>query len=84
ETCEPDLLGRNTKLCFAVGSLAFFDRFPTLFDWREIPTLALPAHDPQPSLGRVECQPSPDGKVLDGFVGAERGVTEEAGRVHRI
>src|SRR5450759_1867848 len=82
ETCQPDLLGRNTKLRVAVRPLALLDGLQALIDGRQIPAFAFPAHHPQASLRGVECEPSPDWKVLDRLVGAERRVAEEARRIH--
>lgn len=75
---EPDVFSRDAKLCAAKSALAFLDRFPALFDGRQIPAFALPAHHPQASLRGVKCQPASDGEVLDRFVGSELRVAEEA------
>ncbi len=76
------MIRRNTELRLAVRTLTLLDRFPSLFDWGQVPAFALSAHHPQAPFGSVECKPAPNGKVLDCFVGAELGVAEEARRVH--
>jgi hypothetical protein len=82
ETGEADMLRRNTELRPAVRTLTLLNRLPPLFDGSQVPALALPAHHPQATLRRVECQPAPDRKMLDGFVGSELRVAEKARRVH--
>ena len=64
-------------------SFALFDRFPSLFDRREIPALALSAHDPQSPTRRVEHEAAADREMLDHLVRAETRMAEDAGGVHR-
>src|SRR5678815_2753603 len=81
---EADVVGRHAQMRSAEETLTVFDCFPPLFDGREVPTLAPPAHDPEPAARRVERQPASHGEMLDGFVLAERRLTEDARRVHSV
>ena len=82
EPRETDLVGGHAQPGGAEGALALLDRLPALLERREVPPLALPAHDPEPALRRVEREPSPHRKVLDRLVAAECAAAEQAGAVH--
>ena len=77
-----DLVGGRAKPGGAERTLAFLDCLPPLFYRCQIPALTLAADYPEPALCGIEGESPPDGEVLDDFVGAQRGVTKEAGRVH--
>jgi hypothetical protein len=79
---EADVVGGNAQRRSPECPFALLDRLPALLDRREVPVATLCAHRPQPPSGRIERQPSADGKVLDDVVRAELGVAEEAGGVH--
>jgi hypothetical protein len=82
QSCQANLIGGSAKLGAAVCALTFFDCFPPLLDWREVPSLTLTADDPQPALRRVECETTADRKMLYGLVSAEIRLAEETGRIH--
>ena len=82
EPRETDLVGGHAQPGGAEGALALLDRLPALLERGEVPALALPAHDPEPALRRVEREPSPDREVLDRLVAAECAAAEQAGAVH--
>src|SRR5262249_31931011 len=79
---EPDVVRRDPASRVTVPLLGLLDRLPALFQRREVPALALRTDDPQPPLGGVERQALADRKRLDGLVGAERLIAEQARRVH--
>jgi hypothetical protein len=81
---ETDLVSRDAKLRPAIRALALFDRLPSLFDRRKVPAFALPAHHPQAALRSVECESTPDRKMLDSFVRSELSVAEQTGRIHSL
>jgi hypothetical protein len=76
---ESDVVGRHSASRVGVETVGFLDRLPTLFERRQVPALALPADDPQPTLRRVERQAASDGKRLERLIGAERLVAEKTG-----
>ena len=65
-------------------ALALLDRLPALLERREVPSLALAAHDPQRPFAASNARRRPTGNVLDGLVATEVAVTEQTGRVHRL
>src|SRR5215217_3942921 len=77
-----DVVGGHAKARLTEQALAFFDRLPSLLERRQVPSLAFPAYDPQPSARGIERQATPDRKLLDRLVGPEVGVTEDARRIH--
>src|SRR5690606_2785828 len=79
---QSDVLRRDPLPRPAERSLTRFDRLPALLERREVPTLAVAADDPEPTLRRVERQPSPDGERLDRFVRGKRRCAEDAVPIH--
>jgi hypothetical protein len=63
--------------------LALLDRFPPLFQRREIPFLTPSTDDPEPALCLVEGQTPSDGKCLDDLVMIEAVVAIETSGIHR-
>ena len=82
QLCEADVVGRDPRTCVPEGAFAGFDRLPARLQRGEVPALAAPAHDPQPSLRPVKGEAAPDRELLDGFVPVEVALAEDAGRVH--
>ena len=82
-TGEPHIFGRDAQLRVTEEPLAHLDRFPALFDRREVPALTLAAHDPETASLGVEGESAPDREVLDHLVRSEGFVAEHAGAVHR-
>src|SRR5690606_16041435 len=69
---EPDVLRRDAHARAAEQPLAVLDRLPALLERREVPALALAAHDPEPALRAVERDAPADREVLEHLVRAER------------
>ena len=82
ELGEADVVRRHAQSGAAEESLGLVDRFPALFERREVPASALRADHPQPPLLRIVRQPTPDGKRRKVVVGAEVEVAEQTAGVH--
>jgi hypothetical protein len=52
-------------------------------EWRQIPTLTVTAHDPEPPLSRVVGEAAADRKMLGRFIPTEIAVRKQARGVHR-
>ena len=81
DACQADLICRGSENRSPKLPLAFFYRFPPLFQRCEVPSTALRADCPQPSLCTVEGKPATDRETFDRFVTTKRRMTEDAGRV---
>lgn len=79
---ETDVVSRYATTRITIEPLRLLDRFPSFFEWCEVPALALPADNPKSALRRIESQSLPDRKRLERLVAAERFVAEKTGRVH--
>src|SRR5262249_37401233 len=82
ELGETDVVSGNAAARVAVELLGLLDCFPAFLERRQVPPLALRAHDPEPPFGGIECQALPDRERFDRLIRAERFVAEQARRVH--
>ena len=81
---DADVPGRRPRARGAEKPLTLLDRLPPLLERRQVPALALPAHDPEPSLRPVEGEAAPDGEVLDHLIRPEGPGARNAGLVHGL
>ena len=65
---QADVLGRDAAPRITKQLLGRLDRLPAVLERREIPSLAVRAHDPQPSLRGVEREPLSDREGLERLV----------------
>src|SRR4029079_2225461 len=71
---EANIVGRHALARVPKQLLRRLDRFPPVLERREVPSLATRTYDPQPSFRRVEREPLPDGKGLEGGGSSSRPV----------
>lgn len=82
QPCEADVRSRYSESGAPELAFAGFDRLPSLFERREIPSAAATAHDPEPAPLAIEGEATADRELLDHLVRAECRVAKETGRVH--
>ena len=79
---QPDVRGLCAQPEPAKAPFALLHCLPPLFEWSEIPALAVRTDHPQPTLGRIEREPFPDGKRLDDLIASEILTTMNTRAVH--
>src|SRR5207248_7944353 len=65
---QADVVRGHSETSLAKASLTRLNRFPPLLERREVPPLALSAHNPQPPIRHIERQPPSDRKGLDHLI----------------
>src|SRR5678815_6103791 len=79
---QADVVGGHPEACAAEQPLGLIDRLPALLERREVPSPASGANDPEPTLFRIERQPSANREGRQKVIGGEIRVTKQTGRVH--